>query len=152
MNNDYEINEGTLAIISLNGKQSKVLEDNNNYIFNKRSFDILDYSCKYFGSSYEGRKEGAKSIIGASYKVPIIVEEERDLVFFPTSAYEDDDCIWVAVNRIKDYCSADFNTTIVTFDNGVQINLPISFRTVENQVFRSTRLSYLLKCRKDEKK
>ncbi|MBO5138766.1 MAG: competence protein ComK [Bacilli bacterium] len=152
MKNEYEINEGTLAIISVDGKQTKVLEDNRDYVFNQRSFDILDYSCRYFGSSYEGRKEGAKSIIGASYKVPIIVEEERDLVFFPTSAFDDDDCIWVAANRIKDYKPGDFNTTIVTFDNGVQIDLPISYRTVENQIFRSTRLSYLLKSRKEEKR
>lgn len=147
---NYEINEGTLAIISLEDNRTKILEDDKDYIFEKKSFDVLDYSCKYFGSSYEGRKEGAKSIIGASYKVPIIVEEDRDLVFFPTAAFDDKECIWVAANRIKDYKPGDFNTTVITFDNGVELKLPISYRTVENQVFRSTRLSYLLKSRKEK--
>lgn len=151
MRNEYEINEGTLAIISIDNKKTKVLEDDKDYIFNQKSFDILDYSCKYFGSSYEGRKEGAKSIIGASYKIPIIVEEDRDLVFFPTSAYDDDDCIWVAANRIKKYESSNYNTTLITFDNGQELILPISYRVVQNQIFRSNRLSYLLRSHKSEK-
>lgn len=151
MKNEYEINEGTLAIISLDNNRTKVLEDNNDYIFNQKSFDILDYSCKYFGSSYEGRKEGAKAIIGASYKIPIIVEEDRDLVFFPTSAFDDEECIWVAANRIKKYVADKYNTTLITFDNGQELILPISFRVVQNQIFRSNRLSYLLKSRKSEK-
>ena len=62
--NNYEINEGTLAIMSEDRGKSKILEDGNNYIINQKPYNIIDHSCKYFGSSYEGRKQGSKEIIG----------------------------------------------------------------------------------------
>ena len=34
-----------------------------------------EFSCKYFGSSFEGRILGSKNILGSVYKAPIIVEE-----------------------------------------------------------------------------
>lgn len=150
MKTDYEINEGTLAIISTGINSSKILEDKENYVIGKRSFDILDHSCKYFGSSYEGRKEGAKAIIGATYKIPIVVEDARNIVFFPTTSPDDNQCIWLAVNRIKDYYEEEFNTTKIIFDNGIELTLPLSFRAVQNQIFRATRLSYLLKNRHNQ--
>lgn len=150
MKKEYEINEGTLAIISMENNQSKILEDHDHYLIDQKSFDILDHSCRYFGSSYEGRKEGSKAIIGASYKLPIIIEDERNIIFFPTSSPEDQECIWLAVNKIRDYYEKEYNTTKVVFDNGEEIVLPMSFRSVQNQIFRATRLSYLLKTHKRE--
>ena len=149
MEKNYEINDGTLAIISMDDGLSKVLEDGGDYVINQRSFDILDHSCKYFGSSYEGRKEGAKSIIGANYKLPIVVEDERNIVFFPTTSPEDKECIWIAVNKIRDYYEYEYNTTKVVFENGVELQLAVSFRAIQNQIFRATRLSYLLRSHKN---
>ena len=149
MKNEYEINEGTLAIISMANGSSKILEDNNNYVIEKKSLDILDHSCKYFGSSYEGRKEGAKAIIGANYKIPIVVEDARNIVFFPTTSPDDNECMWIAVNRVKNFYEDQYNTTKIVFDNGAELLLPLSFRAVQNQIFRATRLSYLLKNRKN---
>ena len=148
---EYEINEGTLAVISIDNKKSKVMEDSNNYIVEKSSFDVMDHSCKYFGSSYEGRKQGSKDVIGANYKLPIIVEDGRNLVFFPTTSIEDEDCMWIAVNKIKKYEQMDFNTTKITFTNNQNIIVPLSYRSIQNQIFRATRLSYILNERKREK-
>ena len=61
----------------------------------------MDESCKYFGSSYEGRKEGAKSILGAEYKVPIVVEDSSNLILFPTTSPYADDCIWISLKRVN---------------------------------------------------
>jgi competence protein ComK len=149
--NDYEINEGTLAIMSDEAGKSKILEDNNNYIINQKPYNIIDHSCKYFGSSYEGRKQGSKEIIGANYKLPIIVEDGRNIVFFPTLSAEDEDCMWIAVNKIKKYEEYEYNTTKITFLNNESIIIPLSYRSIQNQIFRATRLSYLLKERKNDK-
>ena len=151
MKKEYEINEGTLAIISLNNGNSKVLEDDKDYVVSCNSVNILDHSCKYFGSSYKGRKEGAKSIIGASYKMPIIVEEGRDIIFFPTSSPADKECIWIAVNKIGNFTKEKFNTTKVIFENGIELVIPLSYRSFENQVYRASRLSHLLNARRNSK-
>ena len=149
--NNYEINEGTLAIMSEDKGKSRILEDSKNYVINQNPYNIIDHSCKYFGSSYEGRKQGSKDIIGANYKLPIIVEDGRNIVFFPTLSADDDDCMWIAVNKIKKYEECEFNTTKITFLNNISIVVPLSYRSIQNQIFRATRLSYLLNERKNEK-
>ena len=145
---EYEINNGTLAILASGKGKSRIIEDSNNYIVDQSPFDVMDHSCKYFGSSYEGRRQGSKEVIGANYKLPIIVEDGRNLVFFPTSSIEDKECMWIAVNKIKKYEAFDYNTTKITFYNGQFIIIPLSYRSVQNQVFRATRLSYIVNERK----
>ena len=138
---DYEINDGTLAIFPLENGSSKIMEDNDSYIIEDTPYNIIDHSCKYFGSSYNGRKEGSKEILGIGYKVPIIVEDSKNIVFFPTSSVEKDDCVRIAVNKIKNYYEENYNTTKITFINGKELILPFSYRTVENQVLRFRLLS-----------
>ncbi len=151
MINEYEINEGTLAILSVDDTTSKIMEDNDNYLVKKSSFEVVDHSCKYFGSSYEGRKQGSKELIGANYKLPIIIEDGRNMVFFPTLSAEDKDCVWLAVNKIKNYEACNYNITKITFLNGTTLKVPLSYRSFQNQLFRATRLSYLLSSRKKDK-
>ena len=151
MKKEYEINEGTLAVLSVDNKTSKIMEDEQDYVVKQSSFDVMDHSCRYFGSSYEGRRQGAKEIIGANYKLPIIIEDGRNIVFFPTLAAEDNECMWIAVNKIKSSPHAVSNTTKIIFFNNVSLTVPLSYRSVQNQIFRATRLSYLLKTRKNDK-
>ena len=73
----YEINDDTLAILPIGDDKSKVIEKNKSFIVNASPLKIIDKSCKYFGSSYQGRFSGTKSLIGVSYKAPIIIEESK---------------------------------------------------------------------------
>lgn len=146
---NYEINEGTLAVIPIESRKSKVLEDGEEYIIECTPYEILDYSCKYFGSSYEGRKEGTKSILNINYKVPIVVENSRNLIFFPTNSPSSEDCIWISLKNIKKIVEEDFNCTKIEFNSGVSIVVPISKRTIENQILRASRLDLIMRDRKN---
>ena len=84
--NEYEINAQTLAIIPIGKERSKIIEVNGDYIINKSPIRILDDSCKFFGSSYEGRFCGTKTLTGITHKSPIIVEESKRIIFFPTKS------------------------------------------------------------------
>lgn len=143
---NYEINEGTLAILAKN-KKSLILEDDKKYVVDSLPFDVVDHSCKYFGSSYEGRKEGTKEILHINYKVPIIVDNSRNLIFFPTNSPLSDDCSWLSLKSIKSIKEGNFNTTDVIFNNGVSINIPISKRTMDNQILRASRLDLIMRNR-----
>ena len=122
-----------LAIVP-NKENSKIYEDNDIYSVKQNCYQIMDNSCKYFGSSYEGRSDGAKSISGMSYKVPIMVSE--NLIFFPTSSPLDDDCSWINFEKVEDLEKMNYNQTKIIFNNGVNIVVPFSYRTIENQLFR----------------
>lgn len=98
----YEISNGTLAVVPNDNNSSVVYEDEERYIIEELPFKIMEDSCKYFGSTYKGRKDGAKELLGAEYKVPIIVDNSSNLIVFPTTSPLADDCIWVSLKRVKD--------------------------------------------------
>lgn len=147
MVNSYEINGNTLAIIPIAKNKCRVFEVDNEIIVNKNAKDIIDDSCKYFGSSYSGRFEGTKKILGVSYKSPIIIEESREIIFFPTNSPRNSNCSWISLNNIEDYLKHD-EKTLVNFKNGNTIDLEVSLGSFENQMIRSIRLANILKRRK----
>lgn len=59
---DYEITDETCALIAINDLSTKIVELDNEIILNTSTLKILDYSCKYYGSSYIGRKDGSINI------------------------------------------------------------------------------------------
>ena len=143
----YEISNGTLAIVPNEENNSLVYEDNERYIIDQKPYQIMEESCKYFGSTYKGRKDSAKSMLGAEYKVPIIIEDTNNLIIFPTTSPTSDDCVWISLKRVKSIEKVDsFNTRII-FDNDREIIVPSSFRSVENQLSRASRLDVIIRKR-----
>ena len=147
MINSYEISQDTLAIIPIDSKKSEVIEIGDNFIVNKSSTKIVDDSCRFFGSSLNGRHEGTKSLIGVNYKAPVIVEETSSMIFFPTNSPRLTDCTWISLNNIENYSKNNGKTEIV-FKNGKVIEVDVSYGSLENQVLRSTRLESILRKRK----
>lgn len=144
----YEINRGTLAIIPNEENNSLVYEDEERYIIEETPFQIMEESCKYFGSTYDGRKNSARDILGAEYKVPIIVEDSDNLIVFPTTSPQSDDCVWICLKRVKKFDKIDSCNTKIVFDNNTEIIVPCSYRTIENQVSRASRLDLIMRSRK----
>ena len=149
---DYEINDDTLAIVPTDIWNSIVLEDECSYNIKMKPLDIVDYSCKYFGSSYEGRKTGAGDILNSGYKLPIMVEETKNLIFFPTMSPLDDECSWISLKSISNYYKISNDKTRVEFKNGKSITLNVSFNSFNNQVMRASRLESVIRNRKEKAK
>ena len=97
---DYEITYDTQAILPINNDKSKIIEEKDEYYINSKPLYILEHSCEYFGSSYEGRKEGTKKLLGITHKAPVIVEETRKIIFFPTISPDSDECIWINLEKL----------------------------------------------------
>jgi len=143
----YEINSDTLAVIYLDNNKVKIIEKFNEFELDCSSFVVIDRSCKFFGSSYNGRKKGTKSLIGVTHKAPIIIEETKETIFFPTTSPRLEECSWISLKNIKDYKRNDKNSIII-FNNGYELHLNISYGSLENQIFRATRLGTVLRDRK----
>ncbi|MBR1718128.1 MAG: competence protein ComK [Bacilli bacterium] len=143
----YEINSKTMAIIPITSKVSHIIEEDNEFFINQNSFDIVDKSCKYFGSSYEGRHIGTISMLGISYKTPILVEETQNIITFPTLTPRDEKCCWIFLNKIEKYMKND-KLSMIQFKNGYTINLDISYGSLENQILRSTMLDFVIRKRR----
>ena len=143
--NEYEINDDTLAIIPIDECRSKIIEKSKSFIVNQ---PIIDVSCQYFGSSYQGRFLGTKNLIGISHKAPIIIEESKEIIFFPTTSPRLFNCAWISLKNLQNYKRNNDSTTII-FNNGHLLNLEISYATVDSQVLRAARLESVLRLRKN---
>ena len=77
MINEYEVNSNTLALLPVGTNVTKVIEKQDSFLVNQTPSQIIDYSCRSFGSSYLGRHEGTKHLTGINYKAPIIIEESK---------------------------------------------------------------------------
>ena len=149
--NNYEINEDTYAVISTDVGKTRIIEKDYDVILDNDAYKIMDESCKYYGSSYMGRVEGAKKILDCSYKLPILVEESSVLIFFPIKSSLLDDCCWINLNSIKSIEKVD-NKTKIYFKNGKEMLFDISKLSLENQIYRSSKLESIIFKRLNAKK
>lgn len=143
---DYEINEKTLAIIP-NSKGSIVYEEDAEYLVDQNSFSIMEQSCEYFGSTLQGRQKGSTALTGITHKVPIIIEESKDIIFFPTASPRSKDCAWISLNNLDNYEKSNGKIKL-KFNNNKEILMDMSYGVFDNQVLRATRLESTLRKRK----
>lgn len=139
---NYEVNERTLALIPMtDGSRCKVIETRRQYNLNTPSFKVIEHSCDYFGVSYKSRLEGSKKITKALYKTPVLIEGSSKLVFFPVKSPTRGDTIWISFNNILEYFPAQKkSSTIIRFNNGYKMEIPVSFYSFNNQYLKAARL------------
>lgn len=147
---EYEINESTNALIPLGTNKTKIIEEEGSLEVEKETFKIVDESCKYFGSSYAGRYEGSKKMLGPKiYKAPIIVEESSEMIYFPTSSSQANDCVWLSFQKVKSVERKGYKT-LIEFKNKTTLELDISPESVKNQLLRAAYLATILRERKKQ--
>ncbi|MFD1779833.1 competence protein ComK [Fredinandcohnia salidurans] len=150
---EYEINPDTMAVLPIEiGKNtcSRVLEVEGEYVVAMKPTEIVDRSCRYFGSSLKGRQEGTREIMGVTHKAPIIVEASNKIFLFPTASPTKQDCAWLSHNYVSD-CrySVNENTTVI-FTNKQAIKLQISKGSFQNQLHRTAQLRTIVTNRMDK--
>lgn len=95
---------------------------------------ILNKSCIFYGSSLNGRLKGSKDLLKCRYKLPIIISENNRLIFFPVNKY-----FWINFNMMESFEKKE-NHTIITFKNGYKRSIFVSYRVVNNQMLKCSRL------------
>ncbi|MGI6324877.1 MAG: competence protein ComK [Bacilli bacterium] len=144
----YEINEETLAILPIDNYRSKIVEKEKELVVNQTPYEIIDNSCQYFGSSFAGRKVGTKKLIGVTHKAPIIIEESKEIIFFPTTSPLVYECCWISLGNIEKYYKG-IDKSIILFNTGYKLELDISYGSLDNQILRAARLESVLRKRKE---
>lgn len=144
---EYFISEDTLMLLPLNKNETKILDISGEYIIKKNIFEVVDESCQYYGSTYNGRYISAKKTLDMDYKLPIIIDEVKEVVLFPTCSPKLENCIWICVNNVENYIKNN-KVSVIKFTNGISSELNISINTLENQILRATMLLMKLKKRK----
>ncbi|MBO1511699.1 competence protein ComK [Metabacillus bambusae] len=145
---DYIINRFTMAILPDSNKMcTRILEYEEEFVVQKRPMEVIDQSCRYFGSSYSGRKDGTKNLMGITHKSPIVIDPANSIYFFPTTSSTRPQCAWLSHYFIKGSSKTEHDNTIVTFSNDKQINLAMSIGSFKNQYYRTAQLRTMISSR-----
>ncbi len=139
MLDNYTINSATLMLLPYRKKYTKVVEVNNVYYVNKPVIKILKYSCRFFGVNYESRRQATKNLTNISSKSPILVEETRGIIFFPTKSPREDDCAWISFGNLISYDECG-KKCMLKFNGNKKIVINISYYIIDNQVTRALKL------------
>lgn len=141
---EYEINSTTLLMMPVGNNTTRVLEVEDECIIHERCVRLVDYSCRFFGSSLFGRQEGTKAMIGVAVKAPIVVEESKGIIFFPTHSPRESCCTWIAYNNLLKYIKLDSKKTRLYFVGGKTQELDVSYNIIDNQITRCIRLEKVM--------
>ena len=139
MKQDYIINGETVVVMSVGSSCCKVFELDDCFEVNMSLKDIIELSCNYFGSSFNGRIEGSKYHLGFNYKLPIIVDESRDIIVFPTKSYQSNNNYLISLNQIKDYKKIE-KGILIYLKNGKEVTINDSYGIFENQYLKAQKL------------
>ena len=133
--------------MSFDEHKTRIIEEGEDYVVNDVPYSIMENSCRYFGSSLEGRLLGSKDMLGSIYKAPIIVEETRNMIFFPTEAINSSSVSWISYKKIRNVEKYGRKTKIV-FNNGETVVVDCPYFSIKNQIFRCNMLDTISRNRK----
>ena len=145
----YEVNKDTVALVPKGDTKTIVYELDNSFVVDETPLQIMEDSCEYFGSSFDGRVIGTSKLVGYTHKVPIIVEETKDLIFFPTLSPKNTDCSWLSYKHISKIDKFR-EKTLIELLNGKKIVINASNAIIDNQLYRCFRLKNTLQNRKKD--
>lgn len=137
---DYFITKETLLIMPITRTQTKILENENVMLVDSKTFKIVNDNCKFYGSTYLNRVEFSKTILNCRCKMPIILDNDGNIILFPTTSNRQDLCTWLNYNNIKSYKKMSSNNVVITFLNGIKIAINMSYYTFEHQINKCQRL------------
>ena len=140
----YIINENTLALLTVDNKV-KIVEKYIDFYIEGSLNNIINDSCIYYGSTFLGRMHSAKSLLGISTKLPIIISEKKELIFFPTNSYKNTNCVWINYIEVDKYYSINSKELIITFLNKKKLVIQVSNNIFTKQLFKASRLDTIFK-------
>ena len=141
---DYIINNKTNYLL-FDGKNTIINENGNDLILiNNRIDEILNNSCIFYGSTLIGRKTAAKRLISSRYKMPILINEVNNLLFF--SVKNKSEIIWFNFSRVVDFKKNNEVIKVIFKDNYYK-RFNISWSIFNNQILKSSRLLYVFNSR-----
>ena len=137
----YEIDLSTLMLIGIDDSRTLVVTLEKEFIVDECAKKIIDNSCKYFGSTLVERIKATQRVVNIRSKVPIIIENSRNIIFFPLKSCREKSNIWISFNNLVRYEKKDNVTYLYFKENKVQ-KLDFSYYIIDNQVTRSLILDY----------
>lgn len=145
---NYDIHPGTMALLpyydSYANLQTIAVEENGHFLVLLPPKKVIDDSCHYYGSSYKGRLEGVKRVMGISKKAPIAVSAELGIFFFPLESPSNVSCVWLSHSHIEGVKDSDNQQALILFTNGHTVLVSYPRKQIDTKILRTAQFRHLL--------
>ena len=91
--------------------------------------------CLHYGSSMQVRMEQFRFLLDVQKKIPILVCHFRECIFFPTTSYVHEDCVWIQAKMVKKVSNKD-NGCQLHLVSGQCVDLDVGCRVIYKQLRR----------------
>ncbi|MEX3621466.1 competence protein ComK [Viridibacillus arvi] len=108
---------------------------------------LLEKICIRYGSTFQGRIDAVKELLGYSKKLPLYIGE--GIYAYPTRSPYHPECVWVFYHSYR-YEAYSKGQTILYFDHGEIVILDISLHTVKEQQQRLASIILSLRFNKQQ--
>lgn len=104
-------------------------------VIGKKPFDIVRYSCNYYGSSFQQATKISKETIGNYLKLPILIAHDfgNPCILIPILSPKSDLNIWFSLGAITSFSPTD-SGCLIELPNGQRMHVPSSSNTISRQV------------------
>lgn len=145
--NNYIINNRTIALFK--DKSNTVVFEEDKKLYVKLSIGkILDNSCRYYGSTHKGRTNGIKEMLKSKYNNPILIEESKNLILFPTESIRNESYALFAYQKIINYEQKEGNKLEILCSNNIMLTINYTKTRLERQIVKCIILNNILNERK----
>lgn len=147
----YTVHENSMAFLPVHdgiGKtKTKIVEFNNFEECHLNPIELVDRNLRFLGSSLRGANEGTRCILGEINMYPVIMNLKHHIVWFPSRSPLNRDCVWLALNHIKNFRENTNKSIIVTFSNDYELDIPVSYHAFKRRIHHAYDLKFKIEQR-----
>lgn len=149
---NYIITPKTQAILPANQIEydTIVIEQGRELFINRPATTLIEDSCLYYGSTYDGRRQSVIERTNFKRKTPIPISIHSSIYAFPTHSPADKNCTWIFSNHIESLQSiknAPNPITQINLTKSKTLAIPVSPSTIQTQIKRTNLCQYLYEAR-----
>ena len=111
-------------------------QDGSEETLNISTAEYLEEKCLAHGSTMEGRQKCFAIRMQARQKLPVLVSETSNEIWFPLTSMKDPDVIWLNHSMILEAKAMPDNNCCILFASGISRTIRCSARTVKKQMKR----------------
>lgn len=101
--------------------------------------NVLNESCEYYGSSFDGRLKAAQQILEGKKNLPIMVSITLEYCMIPLASPMKKDTAWVSYRHIERIIPKGPNSIII-FSNHIKLEVNITKDVLEDRMNKAARL------------
>ena len=138
-------------ILETDRKKGKgVDEEGNIHTFDMPAGQLISAWCLRNAATMKGRQDAARTLFGWHQKIPVLISENSQEIWFPTAGEKAERNTWIRYEGVFSFHKKNEYETLIRLINGTECVIACNVRTVRMQMKRCQQLLDYLSRKKEE--